>query len=639
MRVLALGALLAVAGSALVAETVARPGVVPIQAQLMADMNSRVLKVGSPVYAQVSVEWKAPNCVLKGGSILEAHVTSIVPYNPSDKLSSVNLEFTRAECGGQRMKDYPTELAAMAAPPNDNDLGVLTSALPLSTGGASGISALKTMQMMTNVNLNLDVDSPIFRFPQMPKMQVGQVSGIRHLTLAVGQGTENATTLTVKGHDVVLERHTLLLLIPVTVPGSGAGSAASTPSGKADENGGAETAGAASEPPADDIDLCVPPACSTALPSGTANNEDKAAATISLAGLGYAARPQRMMDALDHDEAMTYLGPRELLVAFNPHILATRHSLGQAGYTERIIRAADIDTKTRRILHSVDWELPDENEYLWQLPGDRALVHVGAELRVYGPGLKVEERIMLDGPLAFVRVAPNGNFITAGVVEQRHSAELRAALRDSVEDFEEDVNVWVLNGKLEVIARSAARSGIIAPTLLNEGQAKLLAQPNNRYRIAMLGWDNKAGTIAHFTSGCAPAMESLSPDLIFLTSCDRQTRARQYRVLHADGRPAMKSGNDPNDCDQAAKGGADGTTFVVKTVQSNLPAPAGNLFNAAEFAGEDLTVYRAEDGKRLLGVRVSQPSPSRDGFALSPDNAHLAVLTREAVELYEVPGS
>jgi hypothetical protein len=44
------------------------------------------------------------------------------------------------------------------------------------------------------------------------------------------------------------------------------------------------------------------------------------------------------------------------------------------------------------------------------------------------------------------------------------------------------------------------------------------------------------------------------------------------------------------------------------------------------------------DGKRLLGVHVGSPSSSRDGYALAPDGSQLAVLTRDQIAVYSVPG-
>ena len=65
--------------------------------------------------------------------------------------------------------------------------------------------------------------------------------------------------------------------------------------------------------------------------------------------------------------------------------------------------------------------------------------------------------------------------------------------------------------------------------------------------------------------------------------------------------------------------------------------PPGAAFNAAGFSSEELAVYRASDGKRLLDVRVGAPSSSRDNYALAPNGSQLAVLTREQISVYSVP--
>jgi len=153
----------------------------------------------------------------------------------------------------------------------------------------------------------------------------------------------------------------------------------------------------------------------------------------------------------------------------------------------------------------------------------------------------------------------------------------------------------------------------------------------------MLTWDNHASTIARFTSSCTPQLTSMAPDLLFLVTCDKQTEGREYRVLHADGKLALKGDPTLNEAGHAALSSADEKSFVVKTVRSSLPMPPGALFSAADFASEDLAVYRVADGKRLLGVRVGSPSPSLSGYALAPDGSQLAVLTRDQLALYSVP--
>ena len=303
-----------------------------------------------------------------------------------------------------------------------------------------------------------------------------------------------------------------------------------------------------------------------------------------------------------------------------------------------MIRAALVDTETRLVTHTVDWEVPDNGQYLWPLAEDRVLVHVGAELRVYGQGLKIQNRVSIDGPLAFVRVTPDGSFIAIGVIHERYSPELRAQLSENLGgEPEEDVDIVVLNRNFEPIATSNSRSSLMAPTLLNEGQATLLAQPNMRYRIFMQSWDKQASTLARFTSSCTPELSSIAPDLIFLVSCDKQSEELEYRVLRSNGKLVLKGLSTWNECGYTAEGSANHEAFVVKIVQSIRPVPGGAPFSAADFTSEELGVYRAADGKRLLGVSVGSPSSSRAGFALAPDGSQLAVLTRDQVAIFSVP--
>ena len=164
-------------------------------------------------------------------------------------------------------------------------------------------------------------------------------------------------------------------------------------------------------------------------------------------------------------------------------------------------------------------------------------------------------------------------FLAVGVTHERHTPELHVQLRESLDgDPEEDVDVVVLNQSFEPIARSSTASGVMAPTLLDKGQARLLAQPNMRYRVSFLTWDNQASTLARFSSRCTPELSGLAPDLIFLVSCDKQTGVREFRVLRSNGKLALKGGSDSEDFDHVAKASPNRQTFVVKTVQSTIPS-------------------------------------------------------------------
>jgi len=638
MRILGIAAALALCCATVSAEKIAKPGADPIQAELMADLHARLLKVGQTVYARVTVEWRSPACHLSNGAVLEAHVVSVVPSIKPVKASEVGLAFTRAQCGDLKMGPFNLLLSAIAAPPDDPDLGILSESLPVrAMSGIKGSIVLNSMRISNDPTLNLI--SAIYLFPMIPRMEMGDVYHIKGLKLSVGTGPENSSILTSKDHDVALEKHSMFLLIPAQW------SIAPEPGGAQPESSDTvariPTAARAEalpvQPPLNDVDLCAPPQCNLALPSGNANDVGHATETISIRDLGYSPRPQRDAFNFVHDEVLAYLGRRELLVAFNPHELVSRDAQ-RLGSTVRVIRAAVLDTETHQVTHIVDWALPDKRQYLWPLANGRVLVHVGSELRVYGEGLQIQNRVSLDGPLAFVRVTPDGSFIAVGVLHERHTPELHAQLRENLNgDPEEDVNILVLNSNFETIAQSTARSNLMAPTLLNEGQVTLGAQSNMRYRLSMVTWDSHASVVARFTSSCMPELSSIAPDLLFLVSCDKRTQGREYRVLRRDGKLALKGDSTENDCGHAAEGSANQEAFVVKIVQSSMPEPPGAPLNAAQFSSEELRVYRATDGKRLLAVRVSSPSLSRDGYALAPDASQLAVLTRDQLSVYSVP--
>lgn len=113
---------------------VAEPAITPVQAELIADVHARRLKIGATVFARVIVDWAGADCVLRTGAILEAHVVSVTPYTKGAGVSEIDLAFTRAQCGKPQLGEFELLLAALAAPPRNTDLGILSDPLPLNTG-------------------------------------------------------------------------------------------------------------------------------------------------------------------------------------------------------------------------------------------------------------------------------------------------------------------------------------------------------------------------------------------------------------------------------------------------------------------------------------------------------------------------
>jgi hypothetical protein len=624
------------------------PGVlIPVEAELLAHTNVRNLKVGSLIYARVAIDWSGPGCNLKRGATLEVKVVDVSSHSPGSNQSKLALSFQRAQCGTSDMEPFALMLAAVAAP-DDADSGAVSTDLPMVFGSNTGPSAPSAGMMRSSL---AEVDPllvNVHRFPKTSSLRAGDVLGIKGLKLKVGEGPENSSVLSCSCRDLELFRHTRLLLLPSSVTTAKAQATAQPQTTAHTEMtvGLVTRPAPPSETPEEEIEACVPPACSIADTSDAPQPELHASAAIPIGFLGYAPRLQTEMEAPDQDETLAYLSPNELLVTFNPHLLVPRMGATMPGATVRVIRAALIDVLNKKVLRSVDWHLPDSNQYLWTLAGQRVLVHVGNELRVYGSGLKVEARLALTGPLAFVRTSPDGNVIAIAMINERHSPELHTKLRSNLDrEPEEDVDILILNERFETLAHAASTSDRLPPTLLNEGQVKLLlqsmreGQTQKRYRLELRTWNNSSVNLGKFTSECVPQISSLVPDLLLLVTCDKTNHAREYQLERQDGKPVLRGLSMLKEIGHAASGDAQSKEFAVRIFQAAEPILPGEVFRGDNLQSAQIAVYRSDDGKQLYTVRVSDPAASSGGYALAPGGTQLAVLLRDRIALYAVPAN
>jgi hypothetical protein len=615
----------------------------PIQAELLAYLNVRHVADGAAVFARTTADWSGTDCILRRGAILEAKVENASPISKGAESSVLALSFTRAQCSGQEMKPFDLVLAAVAAPPSiytNVTTGVTLPIGSFSNPNGNGLPGFGSSGIGDRTTTHLEFMGVQHSFPMRTELRPGDVIDIKGLKLEVGTGPNQSSVLTSKNRDLFLGQYTQFLLVPASV--------AFRPSGGTPVALHSRNTPDASQPPmpppphaaafVDSLETCAPPGCAVDLPVTTEELSRHAEASIPVRTLGYTPSANKVIDGFDHEDTLAWLGPQELLLAMNPHTLIRRDASSKKNAPVRVIRAVLLDTGSHAVMQAVDWELADFGRYLWQLDGNRILVHVGNELRVYSSGLKVEFRTPLTGPLAFVRIAPNGKLIAVATLRERHSAELHAKLREgSGGEPEEDVDVLILDKEFKTIGGTSTSSGLLPPTLLNEGQVKLLAQPKNRYRLAMSTWDNKTATLARFASLCTPDLSSVAPDLLFLMTCDQTSGATEYRVLRADGKLLLTGKAGPREVGQDAIGNNQNQTFAVKVVRANRELSSGGWFRGSELESEEVRVYRASDGKRLLAVRVEDPGTNRGDYALSPDGSQLAILAGSEIRLFPVP--
>jgi hypothetical protein len=535
-------------------------------------------------------------------------------------------------------------LAAVAdAPANWTNVPDAQFHMPMSFGNphGNGVAGFGAAGIGDSYITHLELTGIDHRFPIRPGLKPGDVLDIKGMKLDIGTGPNRSSVLSSKGSDVSLGAYTQFLLVPAALAfrtSSGRPEAAALHEIRTGSN--LPHTAPLPQPPArvNDLAVCAPPGCAIDLPVTARDLEGHQATSIAVRPLGYAPRFNKIVAGFEEEEALVWLGPHQLLFTFNPHRLIRRPAAGNSGQTMRVMRAALLDPATHNVLRAVDWEITDSHRYLWPIDGDRILVHVGNELRIYRQGLEVERTIPLSGPLSFVRIAPNGALMAVATLRDRLSPELLAQLREQFGgEPVEDVDIAILNHELKTIASASTTSGLMPPTMLNEGQVMLLAQPNMWYRLALKSWDDKSMTLARFQSRCTPELASVAPDLLFLLSCEVSDGSAEYRVLRADGKQLLRGTSDPHVLGQEAAGTGGNRTFAVKAVRAAREISPGIEFRASDLETEEVRVYRAEDGKRLLAVRIKEPIASRGGYALSPDGSQLAVLSASQISFYPVP--
>jgi hypothetical protein len=635
---------------------------VPLQADLVSTMDAGHVKVGDLVLAKVAAKWESPECALREGAILNGRIVAQKAHSKTENTSQIALLFDKGQCGGKDMKPLPMTVAAvMATDPlrekssYENQplseaagLGLGSSPGPNGAGpsgtGASSSGKRSVLQAAATVY----VSPPVYKGPTT--VLPGMVVGIKGAKLNVGGGPEGSSVLSLAGHNVRLEAGAQFLLMPnlnapgaaASVPATSVSTSSSSSTSTATGAGVSTVAKAPEIERPDETEICSPPQCSVALaPSEGETSNAAAAATLSVKALGYTqTRPDHEMYRFDYGSAICYLGAGDLLFTFNPHRLVPRNGAESEFVKLRVIRAVLIDVHDQRVEKTVEWKVPDAQQYLWPVRGDHALVHVGRELRLYGPGLKQEQRLALDGPLAYVRTSPAAKYFAVGVIKERHSNEVHQQLADAEQqEPEEDVEVKLLDGDFHTLATVMRSSRSAAPVLSDNGEIQVVRAGKGRWKIIEESWDTQKRVLASVNSRCTPQTTTLPPDLIFVIGCDRQTANKWYRMLRPDGKPVLKGSSPMTVLEHATSGMAAGSAFTIGIAEAAKAVGTDAAFRTSDVADERIAVYRSDTGARIFAVTVPSPEPTVQTFGLSPDGRQLAVLAGDQIAFYSMPSA
>jgi hypothetical protein len=617
------------------------PPATPIQAELVQRLDADKVLPGTNVLARVQLDWRSPSCNLRRGDILQGRIVSQKHYSKADKTSQITILFDKAQCGGSDLTVFPLTVAALVSADRLSDSALQASEEQQSLGDAIGLTLKGNTRSVSQAadtvsNEPWRVVSPKRTAPK--EIKSGQVTGIPHLKLLVGQGLEGGSILTSSGRSVRLDAGTQFVLFPNVVADVGA---VRKDVGAVGSNQRAPSQPLLPDPPeiADETEVCAPPSCQIAFDDVSLAKTGHAEWTLPLNAFGYLPpSEQRDMFRFDYHAGVAFLGRSQFLFTFNPHVLVKR-TQAEAEYSRRIrmIRAVAVDLSTKKVVKSIEWRVPDSGQYFWPFGDEQILVHVGDELRVYGPGLAQRKRISLGAPLAFVRESPSCAFLAVGIIHERHTPEIHRQLQEAEErEPEEDIEVRILDSALRPVATIMRSSGQALPVLQDDGEVQVFKIGTNRWRIVENRWAGGRQVLAQATSLCLPSVRSLAGGLLFVVGCEHRTDDKWYRILR-DGKVLLKGSSSSAELEHTVTGTAGGNLFLIGIAQAKQSLPGVGLFHTSDLKSEHIVLYTARAGKRILALNVSPVLPAVQTFAISPDEAKLAVLTTDQIAIYRVP--
>ncbi len=505
-----------------VAATVALPQtakVPPLEAKLSRSLDARALKAGDELLFTANADWSSGTCHLASGAAIHATIVA-VQTGPGAKHEQIALTFWNPcdTSGGSKLFWLALLGPEDAALKGVQERSTVVQAFRSPTFGEGGSTSSGTSK--TGDSTLSGRDSPNFPLfsgsseaapePRPQFIRPGQVWHLPHLTLQPAGGPAESTKLSSTSGRLRLPAGSVFVLVgDPRVERRTLSNPVSSPLAKV------------ARPAVPALAVCHSPACSLA-----AFGEQRSARptlTLTLADTGYKPLAKAELTQLNYDAALSFLSENQLLLVFHSRALMQRDLRDQPEDHPHMVSAVVFDLPNGEIHQRQSFRVQDDKQFLWPLPDGRVLLHVENSLRWLGANLHEERVLPLHGPLAFLRLSPDGSHYAVGVTEEMHQAAEHQALSASdASGPEERVRVRILDSGLSVIDEEVASSRLLPPTLVNDGTIQIRHLPSGEFYLQHQSWHRESHReFARVASTCIPHLESAAPDLLALETCTR----------------------------------------------------------------------------------------------------------------------
>jgi hypothetical protein len=349
-----------------------------------------------------------------------------------------------------------------------------------------------------------------------------------------------------------------------------------------------------------------------------------------------------------------FVDSQHLLVTFGLRGLVPRLPDDPPGHEDRMVAGLLLELPSGKVIARTQWHLHDHGRYLWCLGEGRFLLREGNELWTFAPVANLPSEHPFErtpfphrhGSVEALLVSPDHRLVTVETRPRSSAQDSDTTSNDLgdrplgsavVLDF---YRITGTGAKESPIVREAAGS-VLAPSEMSlpmnaDGYLHSVdTQNDGHWSVAFEPTNGKTIRLAPIDSSCPPELSLVSPTQFLAMSC----RGNLGRTT------VMAFDFNQHEMWEEPLG------FVGQPVFSLAPAAGRFAINRVNSSAstdilpsdqdtpmsQEVRVYQTQTGDLLLKVSCSPVIRTSENFDLSEDGMQLAVIRKEALEVYRLP--
>ena len=622
------------------------------KAELLNTLKSANLKPGDLFYLRTVGPWQQGGCTIPSHTTITGHVESLTSSSAHPRDTIIAIRFSQVPCSESRSTLMTPLLVSIKAPEPGSGYNAGAPQTPT-------LSGIFPSEARTDRPINIPTSNTsgatgaldANNLDQLPNaagkpMKTGEVRGYHGIALTL-PGREGPVAKLSSSHKIVLDRDTEFALAYAPAPPllSSNVPAASPPSGPAAASVNSATPKtAAPSPPAPEEmeDVCASSGCRQ-LAAVAETTSARALWTLPLASLGYQPRPLQPITGLDHTASVHFLGEDQILLTFARHVLVPRDAGNDAWVSNpRSVRGVLISRADGHILRIKDWTVSDNiGSFAWSLGNGVVVAHVGHDLVRFGPGLTIQQRFRLPGPLLFLSASPRGSLLLVATLHEKHTEKQHAQIAAFVGPdvpIDEEYDLTGLDTTLHITGSRRVAVTPLRPALLQNSMVSARPMHGTAWLLEESTWEGQSKPFAHFRSLCRLQVQSFPGDLLFVQGCSpNEAHTTWYRVLNSQGVTLFKGSVPDSILIQQAESSDDGRLFATASTQFNRSVDRRTTQPIGDFNNLTVNVYDTATGRQFFAARLHQGSAQEHTFSLSPSGSALVLVTSTALQLFPLP--